>query len=182
VLRPRRQNSHNHRYDNLKSNFCIYFPHEYGRMRAHAFIRSCDVITLVLTQAHAIETHAAILIQTANFARPHRRSLKKSAHPTMLRMKSTIFWELTQCSLVEFRHRFGRTYFLHLYGRKMSQVSRQQKPGRLAAYSLGSFVYPKDGGSMFPKRRCNSTRIHGITSQTSPLYSHYCENLSYRYL
>jgi hypothetical protein len=33
-------------------------------------------------------------------------------------MKSTIFWDVTPCSLLSFNRRFGGTYRLHLQGRK----------------------------------------------------------------
>jgi hypothetical protein len=42
-------------------------------------------------------------------------------------MKSTIFWDITPCSSLKVNRRFGRTYRLHLYGRKISRARNQRE-------------------------------------------------------
>jgi hypothetical protein len=38
-------------------------------------------------------------------------------------MNSTVFWDVTQCNLVEVFGYFGITYFRHLQGRRVSQAT-----------------------------------------------------------
>jgi hypothetical protein len=45
--------------------------------------------------------------------------------PTAVTISSTVFWDVTPCSQVEVHGRFGRTYFLHLQGRRISRLSNQ---------------------------------------------------------
>jgi hypothetical protein len=42
---------------------------------------------------------------------------------TAVVMKSTIFWDITPCSLLQVNRRSGGTYSLHFQGRKISQGS-----------------------------------------------------------
>jgi hypothetical protein len=42
-------------------------------------------------------------------------------------MKSSIFWEITPCSLMKSNGSFGRTCHLHLHGRRISQARNQCK-------------------------------------------------------
>jgi hypothetical protein len=41
-------------------------------------------------------------------------------------MKSTIFWDITLCSPLKVNRRFGRTYRLHLQGRRISRARNQR--------------------------------------------------------
>jgi hypothetical protein len=68
---------------------------------------------------------------------------------------STIFWDITPCSLVHNYRRIGAKYNLHLQDRRMSQAC--SKLSRL----LGLFG-PEDGGSAFFR---NSTRLQAVTFQ-----------------
>jgi hypothetical protein len=40
-------------------------------------------------------------------------------------MNSAIFWDITPCSPLKFNRRFGRTFLLHLQGRRISQARKQ---------------------------------------------------------
>jgi hypothetical protein len=44
-------------------------------------------------------------------------------------MKSTIFWDITPCSPMNVNRRFGRTYRLHLQGRRISWTRSQRESG-----------------------------------------------------
>jgi hypothetical protein len=44
-------------------------------------------------------------------------------------MKSSIFWDITPCSLVGFNRRLEGTYLLHLQGRRVSQEMNQTQQG-----------------------------------------------------
>jgi hypothetical protein len=41
-------------------------------------------------------------------------------------MKSSIFWDITPCSPMNFNRRFGGTYRLHLQGRRISRLRSQR--------------------------------------------------------
>jgi hypothetical protein len=53
-----------------------------------------------------------------------------------LKIKSSIFWDITPCSPLKLNQRFGGTCCLHLHGRRISQET-----------SL--FFDPNDGDDMF---------------------------------
>jgi hypothetical protein len=42
-------------------------------------------------------------------------------------MKSTIFWDITPCSLLKVNRRFGATYRFHLQGRRISRARNQRE-------------------------------------------------------
>jgi hypothetical protein len=44
-------------------------------------------------------------------------------------MNSSLFWDMTPCSPVKVNRRFGRTYRLHLEGRRVSQARNQHVAG-----------------------------------------------------
>jgi hypothetical protein len=65
-------------------------------------------------------------------------------------LKSTIFWDITLCSLLSIYRRFGGTYRLHLQGRKISLARwRRHIP---------------------PKRRFTLNGLHGVISQKIELF------------
>jgi hypothetical protein len=75
-------------------------------------------------------------------------------YSTYFFIKSTIFWDITPCSLLKVNRRFGETYHLHLQGGKISRA-RNQRESRWqaeicshAGFLLGSFFGPEDGGDM----------------------------------
>jgi hypothetical protein len=54
---------------------------------------------------------------------------------TTVTMKSIVFWDETpQCPVVH--RRLGKTYCLHLQGRRVSQVTSQKEAGLRSAYLL----------------------------------------------
>jgi hypothetical protein len=48
---------------------------------------------------------------------------------TAVVMKSIIFWDMTSCSPLSFKQRFGVTYCLHLQGRRNKFSKNQQARG-----------------------------------------------------
>jgi hypothetical protein len=66
-------------------------------------------------------------------------------------MKSTIFWDITPCSPLKVKLRFGGTYRLHLHGRRISQARNQALLANSfhGGFFLGSFFDPEDEGDMF---------------------------------
>jgi hypothetical protein len=44
-------------------------------------------------------------------------------------MKSSIFWDITPCTLLKVNRRFGGTYRLHLQSRRINQAKRNAKAG-----------------------------------------------------
>jgi hypothetical protein len=61
---------------------------------------------------------------------------------TVVVMKSTIFWDITMCSLLSVNSRFRETYRLHLQGRKIGR-GRNQRESRWQA----ELVNPRFGGT-----------------------------------
>jgi hypothetical protein len=67
--------------------------------------------------------------------------MKKTRHVrfevlTTVVMKSTIFWDITPCSLLSVNRRFGRTYRLYLQGRK-NQLSKKPAWKQVASFHAG---------------------------------------------
>jgi hypothetical protein len=46
-----------------------------------------------------------------------------------LKLKNTIFWDITPCSPLKVNRRFGGTYRLNLQGRKISRARNQRESG-----------------------------------------------------
>jgi hypothetical protein len=66
-------------------------------------------------------------------------------------MKSTIFWDITQCIPLRVNPSFAGTYRFHLQGRK-NELSRKPALNYVAikaGFLFGLFFYPEDGGDMF---------------------------------
>jgi hypothetical protein len=77
-------------------------------------------------------------------------------------MKSIIFWDMTPCSALSFNRRFGRTYRLHLQGRR-------NRFGKTSKQAGGK---PEDGGDMFLHNvGWNSNGLHGVISQKMILFN-----------
>jgi hypothetical protein len=66
---------------------------------------------------------------------------------TAVVMKSSIFWDITPCSLLKVNRGFGGTYRHHLQGRRIS-LARNQRERRWQA-ELCLFFDPEDRGDMF---------------------------------
>jgi hypothetical protein len=60
---------------------------------------------------------------------------------TAVVMKSSIFWDMTPCSLLSVNRRFVGTYLLHLQSSAWYLLH--------SCFLLGLFFYPEDGGDMF---------------------------------
>jgi hypothetical protein len=61
-------------------------------------------------------------------------------------------WDITPCSPLKVKRRFGRTYRLHLQVRRISRA-RNQRESRWQA-ELYSFFDPEDGGDMLLRNVC----------------------------
>jgi hypothetical protein len=44
-------------------------------------------------------------------------------------MKNSVFWEITQCSLIKVNRRYGGEYLLHLQCRRVSQERTKHEAG-----------------------------------------------------
>jgi hypothetical protein len=64
---------------------------------------------------------------------------------TAVVVESSIFWDITPCSQLKVNQRFGRTYRLHLQGRRSALLTTCVHVGFL----LGLFFDPEDRGDMF---------------------------------
>jgi hypothetical protein len=63
---------------------------------------------------------------------------------TAMVIKSTIFWDITPCSLFKVNRRFGGTYRLNLQGRR-NKFSKKTSSKQVA----NDFFDLEDGGDMF---------------------------------
>jgi hypothetical protein len=70
---------------------------------------------------------------------------------TAVVLKSIFFWVMTPCSALSGTRRFGRTYRLHLQGRRIVQQTSEQAGGKqkLARWFAELFFNPEDGGDTF---------------------------------
>jgi hypothetical protein len=89
-------------------------------------------------------------------------------------MNSNVFWNVTECSLVEVHWRFGGKFCLYLHSWNGSKASIQQKAVAIRFLLITRFVY-----SLTPKMEA------GISSETSVNFyrahpSRYCSTLSQR--
>jgi hypothetical protein len=57
---------------------------------------------------------------------------------TAVVMKSSIFWDITQCSPLKDNRRFGSAYCLHLHGRRISQSRNEHEADSKRATYLGA--------------------------------------------
>jgi hypothetical protein len=57
---------------------------------------------------------------------PHNLASRKAWR--FFKLKNTIFWDLSSCSLVDVCRCFGGTYCLHLQGQRVSWASKQYLP------------------------------------------------------
>jgi hypothetical protein len=64
---------------------------------------------------------------------------------TAVTLKSTAFWDVTQCSLVGVYQRYGEMYWFHLQDQRVSQASSRKMPVCL----FGLIFDPEDGGNTF---------------------------------
>jgi hypothetical protein len=81
-----------------------------------------------------------------------------------LMLKSSIFWDITQCSLLKVNWRFGEKFRLHLQRRKISET-RDQPP----ALTHVSWLVHSSTLKMV-ECRLNFNGPHGVTSQKTELF------------
>jgi hypothetical protein len=80
---------------------------------------------------------------------------------TTPRLRSSVFWDITQCSRLKVNRRFGGTCRLHLQGWRISRA-RNQRESRWEAELWRRFVPPK--------RRVIFNGLHGVISQKIELF------------
>jgi hypothetical protein len=71
-------------------------------------------------------------------------------------MKSTIFWDITPCSLLSVNRSFGGTYRLHLQSRKNKL---NQPPAFTLVSCSGYFFDPEDGSDVFLRKQVAFTLV-----------------------
>jgi hypothetical protein len=99
--------------------------------------------------------------------------------------KSTIFWDIMPCSLLKVNRRFGRTYRLHLQGRRI----RQAREELCLPYAFTVLSCSAYSSTLKMEAICSSETSVGFQRTTwryipedSTLHIHRCENLkSYRH-
>jgi hypothetical protein len=80
-------------------------------------------------------------------------------------MKTTDFWDVTSCSLVEAYWGFGEMYCLHLQGQRVSQeINHQQAKEEISK---------KEAVSTAIFKSTTSTGLHGVTSRKPVLFKDY---------
>jgi hypothetical protein len=84
--------------------------------------------------------------------------------------KSTIFWFLTPCSLVEIRRHFGGTDWIHFQGREVNEARNESKQAE--SLLLVSCLAYSSTLKIPPKRRCISTGLRGVTNQDIVFFRH----------
>jgi hypothetical protein len=98
----------------------------------------------------------------------------------LLYFEQFVFWDVTPCSRLKFKGRFGRKFSLHLKDRTLSQARDEHEEGcnlLHAAFLIGFFGDTEDGDVPL-KRPLNSNVLHGVVSvKDKTLHNHSCENL-----
>jgi hypothetical protein len=80
-------------------------------------------------------------------------------------MQSSVFWDVTPCSLVEVYRHFGVTYRLHLQGRRVSQATGMT----LSSCLLGLHVDRENGGNAF-LRNVSKLPDYTVSRHRRPLF------------
>jgi hypothetical protein len=81
-------------------------------------------------------------------------------------LKSTIFWDITPCSLLSVNRRFGATYRLHLQGRPW----RCLPPAFTLILAQLLFRSWRCRRYFLPKHRLTLNGLHGVISQKMALF------------
>jgi hypothetical protein len=82
-------------------------------------------------------------------------------------MYSSIFWDITLCSLLNFNRRFRGTYLLRLQGRTIHQARNQLSFLRTSCWISVWFILQSCKWRLYvpPKRRLEFKILHGFISQ-----------------
>jgi hypothetical protein len=93
---------------------------------------------------------------------------------TTVVMKSSVFWDITLCSLLKVNHCFRQTCHLHLQGWRISQA-RNQREVLLATYFMLVFCLAcsmtlKMEWCVPPKRQFTFNGLHSIISHKAELF------------
>jgi hypothetical protein len=95
---------------------------------------------------------------------------------TAVTVKSTVFWDVILCSLVEVQH-FGGTYYLQIQGRRVNQTTSKKQAENQQAVPVAYLTLWPGRWKQYIHLKCwTSTGLHGITSKTAVIY-----NSSYLY-
>jgi hypothetical protein len=113
------------------------------------------MICWVVTPCNSVEAHRHFTATyrrhleggglTGNTAAATNLSIVEFEVLTAVVMKSTIFWDITQCSPLRVKRRFGGTYRLQLQGRKISRARNQRESRWRAEQSVMQFFWRNRG-------------------------------------
>jgi hypothetical protein len=92
-----------------------------------------------------------------------------------------IFWDITPWSPLKFNRRFGRTYRLHLQGRRISRARNQRSfPPAFTLVSYRLILRPwRWRRYVPPKRRLTFNGLYGVISHKMVLFISTAEKTSY---
>jgi hypothetical protein len=80
-------------------------------------------------------------------------------------MKSSIFWDVTQCNQVEIKRCFEATYFRLLQGGKVTTREEHEAGDCSMQVCLHILFDPEDRGDIPPKHLSKFTGPHGVVPQ-----------------
>jgi hypothetical protein len=93
--------------------------------------------------------------------------------------KSSVFWDITPCSLLKVNPCFGGTCHLHPQGQNISKERNQNKASSKPTTCFMHIPRCCRWKWHVPqKRQLTFSRLHSVISQDRTLHSHRCENLS----
>jgi hypothetical protein len=111
---------------------------------------------------HPIIRHYIVSLLTASLNKQLKRPQAN------IKLKSTIFWDITPCSPLSVNWRFGGTYRLHLQDRK-NKLGKKLVWKQVASRSL-FFLLWRWRRYVPPKRRLTLNGLHCVISQKMVLF------------
>jgi hypothetical protein len=85
-------------------------------------------------------------------------------------MKGSIFWDITPCSPLKVKRRFGGTHRLHLQDRRICQARNKHEAGRKQSCDWPILWSWRWRRYVPPKRRLAFNELHDILSQKTELF------------
>jgi hypothetical protein len=84
-------------------------------------------------------------------------------------VKSSFFWDITQCGLLNVNRRCGGRYRLHLQGRRISQTRNQHEAGSRQSSRLAYYLTLKMEVKCSSETSVDFQRLHVVISQKMEL-------------